>query len=151
MSKYKEAINHILDQLKTNYSGNPWYGPNITDSIQAITADKIPAHLPNTNTLGAILAHMIAWRTYTVRILQGDFQYAVSDEMNFPEVEMIELPELIERFQNVQVELIDGIEKFDPEQLDAMVPGKKFSYRTLLQGIVHHDIYHLGQINLLKK
>lgn len=45
-----------------------------------------------------------------------------------------------------------AIRAFDPGQLDASSGGKgKYSYSGLLHGIVLHDTYHAGQIQLLKR
>ncbi len=39
----------------------------------------------------------------------------------------------------------------DDKFLDTIVPGRNYSYYTLLHGIVNHDLYHAGQIALIKK
>jgi hypothetical protein len=31
------------------------------------------------------------------------------------------------------------------------VPSREYSFQTMLHGIVHHELYHLGQIALLKR
>ena len=36
-------------------------------------------------------------------------------------------------------------------QLGAPVPGHDYSYYVMLHGIVQHDVYHAGQIALIKK
>ena len=37
------------------------------------------------------------------------------------------------------------------QQLDAICPGKDYSLYFLLHGVVQHNLYHAGQIALLKK
>jgi hypothetical protein len=37
------------------------------------------------------------------------------------------------------------------DDLEKMVPGEKFSFKQMLHGVVHHNLYHAGQINLLKQ
>jgi hypothetical protein len=39
----------------------------------------------------------------------------------------------------------------DEEDLAEQVPGKEHSVYTMLHGIIQHDLYHAGQIALLKK
>ena len=37
------------------------------------------------------------------------------------------------------------------EELDQKVPGREFTFYVLLHGVVHHNLYHAGQIAILKK
>ena len=40
---------------------------------------------------------------------------------------------------------------FDSHRLDTTVQGKNYSFYVMAHGIVQHDLYHAGQIALLKK
>jgi len=57
------------------------------------------------------------------------------------------------KLQESQKELIEAAAKFPEERYGELVPSKvqKYTYYTLLHGIMQHDIYHLGQIAILKK
>jgi hypothetical protein len=37
------------------------------------------------------------------------------------------------------------------EQLDAIVPGRNYTYLFMFDGLVQHHLYHAGQMALLKK
>jgi hypothetical protein len=51
-----------------------------------------------------------------------------------------------------QEELITELEKReDDEFLEEIVPGREYDYYTMLHGILQHDLYHAGQISILKK
>jgi hypothetical protein len=43
------------------------------------------------------------------------------------------------------------LEKTPNEKLQEVVPGRKYKFFTMIHGIIHHDLYHTGQIVLLKK
>ena len=47
--------------------------------------------------------------------------------------------------------LRDAIAAFPPERLDDIPKGGKVHYVTLIHGIAQHDVYHAGQIQLLKR
>jgi hypothetical protein len=47
--------------------------------------------------------------------------------------------------------LRQAVELVKPNQLDRNLPGAKVSPRWLICGIAAHDLYHAGQIQLLKK
>jgi uncharacterized damage-inducible protein DinB len=47
--------------------------------------------------------------------------------------------------------LREGIKKIDDAELEKTVPGTRYSNYVLLHGVIQHDLYHAGQIALLKK
>ena len=44
-----------------------------------------------------------------------------------------------------------AIAALDPERLDERVRGKPYSVYFMLHGVIQHNLYHAGQIALLKK
>jgi hypothetical protein len=47
--------------------------------------------------------------------------------------------------------LTKTVSKLSEAALDEKVKGRRESHYVLLQGIIHHDLYHAGQIAILKK
>ena len=47
--------------------------------------------------------------------------------------------------------LLSSLEKMTDHKLSELVENKAYDYYTLLHGVIQHDIYHAGQISLLKK
>jgi hypothetical protein len=47
--------------------------------------------------------------------------------------------------------LREEIARVDEKGLAGTVPGKEHSVYTMLHGIIQHDLYHAGQVALLKK
>ncbi len=47
--------------------------------------------------------------------------------------------------------LADAIKLFSEDDLEKTVPGREFPWFIVLHGIVHHSLYHSGQIAMLKK
>jgi hypothetical protein len=39
----------------------------------------------------------------------------------------------------------------DDSYLTEIVPGRDYDFYTLIHGIIHHDIYHSGQVSMIKK
>jgi hypothetical protein len=55
--------------------------------------------------------------------------------------------------EETQDELLKAVEALPLERLEEQVTWTKepFSYYSILHGIIHHDLYHIGQINLIRK
>lgn len=49
------------------------------------------------------------------------------------------------------VRLRSAVVAFDPERLEERVGNGAHTYEALIEGIAAHDVYHAGQIQLLKK
>jgi len=57
----------------------------------------------------------------------------------------------LNRLQETQNELINLLEKQQESLLEKSVSERTYNFRKLLQGLIQHDIYHLGQIAYIKK
>lgn len=47
--------------------------------------------------------------------------------------------------------LLKILPDFEERKFDELIPGKNYTYYTAILGLIQHNIYHAGQIALLKK
>jgi hypothetical protein len=75
----------------------------------------------------------------------------VTEEMNFPKAQ--DWRATVEQLDKSQEALAAAIEAFDPGNLSQQVPwtDEPMTYYAVIHGIIHHDLYHAGQIVLIKK
>src|SRR5436190_24209291 len=94
---------------------------------------------------------MTSWRVFATKRLQGDDDYQVSDDLNFPEPGPWN--QALKDLRESQAGLIEAAKKFPDGRLGELVPSKtqKYTYYTLLHGIAQHDVYHAGQIMLIRR
>jgi len=59
--------------------------------------------------------------------------------------------ETIHNLDAAHAELAQAIRHYAPERLSEKAPGKEYSIYFLLHGIVQHNLYHAGQIAILRK
>ncbi len=60
-------------------------------------------------------------------------------------------PQGLERLQETQNEILVLLKGVDDSILSKKIAEREYNFRALLYGIIHHDIYHLGQIAYLNK
>jgi hypothetical protein len=147
-------LRHIIQQLKRSFEGPAWYGPAVQEVLEEFEDDDVHVRINGSYSPIELVLHMVQWRSYAIRMLEGDYAFASEAEMTYPRVESsgeygwtdarIELG-------NSQAKLIKLLEKFPAEDLDKDVPKRDFSWAVLLHGISDHDIYHLGQLRFLQK
>lgn len=153
MEKYSLAmeIQRIISLLKQTFEKDAWHGPSVKEALDGISAGQASKKLENTHSIIELVGHMTAWRRYVVKKLEGDPAYAVSDEMNFPQT--FDWAHAVAQLEDSQSELLAALEKTSDAKLDQPVPGltSDRTYYQLLHGIIHHDLYHAGQILLIKR
>lgn len=147
----KTETQKIISLLKRTFERGAWHGPSVKESLKGITKEIALKHLPNTHSIIELVAHMIAWRRYVINRLEGNNSYIVNDEMNFPKRDDWE--NMLIELDESQQHLLALIEQFPVYKLGELVPvsEQNYTYYTLLNGIIHHDVYHAGQIMLIKK
>lgn len=147
----KTEIQKIRRLLERTFEKGAWHGPSVKETIEGITQDQSLHRLQNTHSIIELVTHMTAWRTYVTKRLLGNEKYEVSDEMNFPEA--ADWKRAVEDLNNSQQQLLNALDSFPEDKLSGLVthPDAKFTFYTLLHGVIHHDIYHAGQIKLITK
>jgi nicotinate-nucleotide pyrophosphorylase (carboxylating) len=147
-------VSRILDQLRRAWDGDAWHGPPLAKILADIPADVAAARpASGLHSIVEIVLHLSAWHEAASHRLQGE-DYEPPPAENWPEVTGLTEP----AWQNSQFELrrsfeelCVGVQAMQEDQLEHAVAGKNYSFYVLLHGIVQHDLYHAGQIALLKK
>jgi uncharacterized damage-inducible protein DinB len=144
-------IDRIVRLLEKTFDKQPWYGPSVIEIISTIDAETATVKHGDTHTIIELVLHMISWRKFAIQRLKGDATFDLTDEMNFPKPTTWD--DAIEQLHQSQRELIEATKQFPVDKLNELVPSSrlKYTYYTLLHGIAQHDVYHVGQIALLKK
>lgn len=144
----------LLQQLKSVFEGRPWYGEPVMDILTRIDASTAIKQCDGRSII-LYVRHMIAWRDYALRQLRGesDFRIELGSEADWPREASCTEEDwtlVINALKINQLELIAAVEAFDDARWSEPVPGRKFSFEFMVNGVVQHDVYHLGQLRLLQ-
>ena len=142
-------------QLNENFAGEPWFGRNIQAILKEINED-IAYQKPNgQHSILELLYHMINWRLFTINRLEKSSATVKSFEENDWQVLDHQDKSLwqkgIEQLNDTQQRLLNLINTMKDEDLQSPVHERDYENKTLINGIIQHDIYHLGQIAYIKK
>ena len=141
-------------QLEYAFEGPAWHGPPIRKVLSGISTGNMLNNYQDSHNIAELIEHMTAWRIFVIKKLQGDQEYDVSDAENFVSIRepnAARLEEAIKKLEDSQQELLRLIRALPDEKLLDIVPLRKYDFYVLIQGIIQHDLYHLGQIILLAK
>ncbi len=158
IQKNDELI-RIIDLLNVSYeSEEAWHGPSVVETLRGVTPDMAGRRLtPNTHTIAELVFHITSWRIFTVKKMQGDGEFDIlTPEKNFGsfpgKIDDFEWEALQMELSLSQEELVNELDKRDDDEfLEDIVPGRDYTYYDLLHGIINHDVYHSGQVMILKK
>ena len=145
----------INSQLKRAQAGEAWHGPSLRELLNGVTAEQAAAKpIPNVHSIWELVNHIIAWEQIVRRRLEGEVVNDVPDEMNFPPVNDASEAAWQATLQSLAASnhsLRESIKQIDDAKLEETVPGQNYNNYFMLHGAIQHDLYHAGQIALLKK
>jgi len=151
-----EAV-RLADQIRRAFEGNAWHGDSLLELLAGVNAKTAAAKpIPNAHSIWELLLHIAAWDD-VVRRRAGGATAALTDAQNFPPVKDVSEAawrQTIEFAKQTHNELIKSVASFPDTRLQEPVPGKLQNYHNffyMFSGIVQHELYHAGQIALLKK
>lgn len=145
----------LLADLENVFAGEPWYGESMLTILEGISSEKAMKPVGG-RRIYTLLLHMLAWRSYLLRQLQGesDFDIEVNSSADWPPYQNegpAIWPRALASLKENQQHLLTMVRSFSEEQLMETVPRRRFSFAFLINGVIQHDVYHLGQIALLQK
>lgn len=147
-------VERIVKQFRRGFEGLAWHGPALLELLKGVEARNAAAHpVPSAHSIWELVLHIAAWKGAGIRRLEGD-RADLSDTEDWPSV----TETTDEAWQNakeglttIHQQLLEAISRLDDSRLnEPIVEGLSTVYATL-HGILQHDLYHAGQIAILKK
>lgn len=149
-----KEIRRICGQLQTTYKGPAWHGPSVLENLGGVDAARAAAHpIPGGHSIWEIVRHLASWQREVAGVLGGKPYVSLQGADDWPPAGVTdsEWRETLSELAETHSALIEAIEKFPSEDLDKAVPGRDFTFYVLLHGVAQHNLYHAGQIGLLRR
>jgi len=148
-------VERIRDQFERAFEGDAWHGPSVMSLLDGVTAAQAAAHpIPGAHSNWELTLHIAAWEDACRRRLEGDPAQLTENEDWRPITDNSDAAwdstkrELIDTHRR----LLDAIMAIDDARLSQpMITAGEASVYVTLHGGVQHDLYHAGQIAMLKK
>ena len=151
-------VERIGDQYRRAFEGQAWHGPSVLSLLEGITAAQASAHpIAGAHSIWELTLHIAAWKNACKRRLEGD-PAQLSDDEDWPGI--IDTSESAwqktkKHLRDTHEALLKTIAAVDNARLDQpIMQHASISFSSTyvtLHGGVQHDLYHAGQIAILKK
>ncbi len=147
----------LLRMLDQSFDRKAWHGPNLRGSIRGLdveTASWRPA--PGRHNIWENVVHAAYWKYTVRRRLLGEKRgsFALKGSNWFPrplEATSDALAADVALLEDVHRTLRAAVAVLEPADLRKKRAGTHTSTLDLIAGVAAHDVYHAGQIQLLKR
>jgi uncharacterized damage-inducible protein DinB len=153
-AKTQSEAARISELLRRAFDGSAWHGPALLELLEDVNAATAAAKpLPEVHTIWELVLHIAVWDGVALRRLSGEKSQPTGD-LNFPpmpkptEAAWRKAVEATKRTHNTLVKTVAAL---PDSRLGDRVPGKRYDFYHMLHGIAQHELYHAGQIAILKK
>lgn len=156
----KVLIENSIKQLQEIQNGNIWIGTNFNKKLSIISEEEaFKVVHKHTHTIAEIISHLTIWRNETIlKIVTA--KGSITDENGADWIENSQLIQLgwdkikddyEKSLQKLIILLQSKNDDFLEEKYYDTDYKDYFDYQFLINGMLHHDLYHLGQLALLIK
>ena len=143
----------LADQIRRAFWGESWHGPSVREVLAGVSAEDATAHpIAGAHSIWEIVLHLTAGYNLVLRRVRGEGAQ-LSPEEEWPPVPEVSL-EAWRKSQHtldqLNQQLQSAVRAFPGERLSQEL-GSEYTAYTQFCGTPQHDLYHAGQIVILKK
>jgi uncharacterized damage-inducible protein DinB len=147
-------VERISNQMMRGFEGEAWHGPAVLEILADVDAALAAARpIPSAHSIWELALHLAATQEIILRRIQGERAGLTEEEFwpATPEPTEEAWQAMIARLRRQETELRQAVAAFPDERLgDPLMTGGTPAYDNF-HGHVQHNIYHAGQIVMLKK
>lgn len=155
----RTRIDQLLEIIARGYDRRSWHGTNLRGSIRGLDPDlaaRRPA--PGRHNIWELVVHAAYWKYAVTRRItsekRGSFPLEGSNWFERPAPDASGETAWrgdLALLATTHAQLVRVVGGLDDRRLNAVAAGGKTTIFELVAGIAAHDLYHAGQIQLIKR
>ena len=150
-----DEIHRIETQLQHAFEGEAWHGPALMEVLGDLTAENAAAHpIAGAHSAWEIVLHLIGTYGLVLRRLDGNGS-ALTPAQDWPPVPAAtpsNWQNTLDALRDANEALRQRVLSFRADALDLpLVREPSYSAYTHFIGVTQHDLYHAGQVALLRR
>ena len=148
-------VRRLEEQLRRALEGEAWHGPSILESLADVSAAQAASRpVAGAHSIWELVLHIGSDYDLVLRRLAGDGRplTAAEDWPACPAPTEENWQRTLQELRGRNKLLRQAIRDFPDERLDdPLVPEVPYTAYTQFSGVTQHNLYHAGQIALLKR
>jgi hypothetical protein len=142
-------------QLQLALEGEAWHGPSVLEVLAGVSAEQASSRpILDAHSIWELVLHIGSDYALVLRRLAGDGRQFTPDEdwPSTPPATAENWERDVEALRLLNQQLREAVRAFPAERLDEqLVPEVPYTAYTQFIGVTQHNLYHAGQISLLKR
>ena len=148
-------LKRLEEQLRLTLEGEAWHGPSVINALAGVSAEQASCHpIPDAHSIWELVLHISSDYTLVLRRLAGDGRQFTPEEdwPSCPPSTSENWQQAVKGLRRLNQQLREAVLAFPAERLDEpLVREVPYSAYTQFIGVTQHNLYHAGQISLLKR
>ena len=153
--RQRGELERIADMLDRAGGGDAWHGPSVAAVFSTLTASQASERpIAGAHTIWELALHIAVWDRVVARRLAGEsVEPSPAEDWPRPPAapDEDEWERTLTGLLDARATLRAAVLAFDEHRLDDIVPGRHHSFYVMIHGVIQHDLYHAGQVALLRK
>ncbi len=156
MKKGGKEIESLIRRLYNVNSGEPWFGRAVYKMLEEVNTATASIKPNDTeHSMLELIYHMTTWADFTLKRIEKDQTYdlVAAEELDWQNInpKVHSWKKGVVKFKATNKKIIALLKKKNDDFLEEIVDYRKYNFRFLINGMIEHNIYHLGQIAYLNK
>ncbi|MCC6396899.1 MAG: DinB family protein [Bacteroidetes bacterium] len=148
-------IYRLEEQLRRALEGEAWHGPSVLELLAGLSAAQAASHpIAGAHSIWELVLHLSSDYDLVLRRLAGDAR-RLTDSEDWPACPAPteeNWDQTVQQLKLLNTKLRQAVSDFPVERLDdPLVPEVPYTAYTQFIGVTQHNLYHAGQIALLKR
>ena len=148
-------VKRLEEQLRRALEGEAWHGPSVLELLAGLSAAQAASHpISGAHSIWELVLHIATDYDLMLRRLAGDGRQLTAGE-DWPACPAPTEENWRQTVQELKLwneKLRQAVRAFPEERLDdPIVPGAPYTAYAQFIGVTQHNLYHAGQIALLKR
>ena len=147
-------VERLEAQLRQSFEGPAWHGPSVLETLADVTPEAAAAHpLPGAHSIWELVLHLAGTYRLVLRRLEGN-DAPLTQAEDWPPVPVdtaSNWDDAVGSLRKLNQQLRDAVLSFSAERLDQPLASEPYTAHTQFIGVTQHDLYHAGQVALLRK
>jgi uncharacterized damage-inducible protein DinB len=148
-------IKNLIRQLHEIQEGSLWFDQYFKEKIDKLSdTEALKRPIPQVHSVAEHISHILEWRKECMLRFKGkrtDLMNSAHDWKDNTTLSKIGWTNIKEAFFKSTMALINVLENQEDTYLDTMFLDTDYNFHYLIEGIIQHDLYHLGQIGITIK
>ncbi|HEX2897040.1 MAG TPA: DinB family protein [candidate division Zixibacteria bacterium] len=148
-------IQRISEQLKCSFNKGAWHGPALLETLDDVTYKQALSHpVSKAHSIWELVLHAAAWIKAVEKTISEMSYTQVENDANWPEINQKtedDWKKAVDSLKKAHKKLEKLVSTLKDAALERVPANTSSTVYRLLHGVIQHNIYHAGQIAILKK